>query len=362
MTDQFLSVVIVSYESARELPRTLYSLSPRFQRDISADDYEVIVVDNGSARPPVASDFADLGLDLTVLTVDSPTKSPCRAVNLGLNASSGSAMGVLIDGARMASPGLVMRTREALALDPRSVVGSTGRYLGPLLQRTSMRFGYDQTVEDRLLESIDWQHNGYDLFDISVLDECSRPTWFGQIAETNAIFMSREMWTELGGYDEAFVSPGGGMVNPDTWFRACHLPGARPVVLLGESTFHQFHGGVATNGSTKRIDRFRREYVELRGHEHKRPDVPAVHWGAFAKRPPDDELIGWPAGEAQPSRMLDGPMKDLLVIPPPPATPSLRRRTRLRATIAARSIRRRLPAPVRRFIRSVLARGRPPLR
>ena len=35
----------------RELPRTLASLSPEYQRDIDPADYEVIVVDNGSAEP-----------------------------------------------------------------------------------------------------------------------------------------------------------------------------------------------------------------------------------------------------------------------------------------------------------------------
>ena len=46
-----LSVVVVAYNMTRELKRTLYSLSPKFQRDVKAQDYEVIVVDNGSTLP-----------------------------------------------------------------------------------------------------------------------------------------------------------------------------------------------------------------------------------------------------------------------------------------------------------------------
>src|SRR5216683_2592387 len=43
-----LSVIVVVHNMAREAPRTLYSLSTTYQRHIAAEDYEVIVVDNGS--------------------------------------------------------------------------------------------------------------------------------------------------------------------------------------------------------------------------------------------------------------------------------------------------------------------------
>ena len=46
-----LSVIVVVHNMAREAPRTLYSLSTDYQRDIVADDYEVLVVDNGSQPP-----------------------------------------------------------------------------------------------------------------------------------------------------------------------------------------------------------------------------------------------------------------------------------------------------------------------
>jgi len=46
-----LSVVVVVHNIPREASRTLYSLSPHYQRHIAAQDYEVIVVDNGSTPP-----------------------------------------------------------------------------------------------------------------------------------------------------------------------------------------------------------------------------------------------------------------------------------------------------------------------
>lgn len=277
----FLSVVVISYNIPRELPRTLLSLSPAYQRGIERDEYEVIVVDNGSAVPPVASDFAHLGIDLRIVTMPEPSKSPVGAINRGLDLSIGSIVGVCIDGARILSPGILTTARDAVAAHPRAFVGSRGRYLGPDLQRDSMRKGYDQGAEDLLLARAHWEENGYRLFDHSVWDEPSNNAWFGLVSESNSLFMTRDLWHELGGYDPAFVDIGGGLVNLDTWRRACLLPDSRPTLMLGEATFHQFHGGVATNGPTDRIDGFFESYKAIRGHAFDLPDVELHFVGSF---------------------------------------------------------------------------------
>jgi len=36
-----VSIVVISYNMGRELPRTLYSLSPMMQVGVSGDEYEV---------------------------------------------------------------------------------------------------------------------------------------------------------------------------------------------------------------------------------------------------------------------------------------------------------------------------------
>lgn len=285
-----LSLVVVHYEIPREFPRTLHSLSPAFQRGIGADEYEVIVVDNGSSRRPDLGPARELGLDVHLVTVDDPRPSPARAINIGLNATCGTHVGVMIDGARMASPGLLATARQALGLSGRTVVGSRGRYLGPKPQRESMHEGYTREVEDELLASIDWTADGYRLFGISVFDESSGPHWFKPPSESNSIFMSRRLWREVGGYDEVFDEPGGGYVNLDTWRRACMLPGVLPVVLLGEATFHQLHGGVATNAPKETTALMRARYSEIRGEEYTVPPVRLHFFGAVPERPPVAEL------------------------------------------------------------------------
>ena len=52
------------------------------------------------------------------------------------------------------------------------------------------------------------------------------------------------------------------------------LPNVNPIILIGEASFHQVHGGVATNGNLDVIGAFFDEYVQIRGQEFKTPQVP----------------------------------------------------------------------------------------
>jgi hypothetical protein len=248
-----LSVVVVVHDMAREAPRTLYTLSAKYQRNIAAEDYEVIVVDNGSSPPLDAKVVDGLAGQFRLLRLDPASPSPAAAINRGLAEARGKTIGVMVDGARMVTPGLLHFARHGVTLYPRAVVVTLGWYLGRDLQRWSMEAGYDRKREDAMLASIGWQQDGYRLFEISAFDESSVDGWFAQIQESNAFFMSRESWDRLGGFDERFDLAGGGYVNPDTLARALEAPDSELVVLLGEGTFHQVHGGIATNHSFRTL-------------------------------------------------------------------------------------------------------------
>ena len=46
-----LSVIVIAHNMAREIPRTLTSLSRDYQLEAAELGYEVILIDNGSAQP-----------------------------------------------------------------------------------------------------------------------------------------------------------------------------------------------------------------------------------------------------------------------------------------------------------------------
>ena len=270
-----LSVVVVVHDMSREAPRTLRSLSASYQRNVAADDYEIIVVDNGSSVPLDPEIVAGIASNARVVRLDPAPPSPAAAINAGLALAHADVIGMMIDGARIATPGLLHFARHAAALYETAVVATLGWYLGHDLQGYAGPAGYDAAREDALLASIAWPDDGYRLFEIGTMDESSVDGWFQPIAESNALFLRRAVWDRLGGADERFTSAGGGLLNLDTFRRAMQLPGAELVLLLGEATFHQTHGGVNTNANpsqqTLNWERWAAEYAALRGAPYAPP-------------------------------------------------------------------------------------------
>jgi hypothetical protein len=275
-----LSVVVVAYDMERELPRTLRSLSAGYQAGLGPDDYEVVVIDNGSPNPVDRATFDELPMTVRLERVHPAPRSPVRAANLGLDLAQGDLIGLFIDGARLASPGLLVAAQRAGRMHERPIIASLGLHLGPVPHMRAAKEGYDQAAEDRLLADTGWESDGYRLFQISTLAGSSRFGWFGPVSESNGLFLPRALWRELNGLDERFELPGGGLANLDLFRRACALDATQLIVLLGEGTFHQVHGGVATSRWIS-IDEMKAEYESIRGVPFEPPTVDRWYTGSM---------------------------------------------------------------------------------
>ncbi|MEM8696108.1 MAG: glycosyltransferase family 2 protein [Pseudomonadota bacterium] len=268
MQSPLLSIVVIFHDMRREAERTLYTLSTAYQRGASTALYEVIAIDNGSRAPLDPGRVAAFGSNFTYVALETRSPSPAAAVNRGMRMTRGSLVATIVDGARMASPGLVQTTVHAAAKHSQPFVVALAWHLGPDIQNVSMLDGYDQAGEDAMLASIDWRADGYRLFDIATLAPSSRCGFRGGMpSECSWFAMRRDTFFQTGGFDERFQSPGGGLVNQDFLNRVMASPDIEPVVLLGEGSFHQFHGGVATNVpmDAHPMRGFREEYARIRG-------------------------------------------------------------------------------------------------
>jgi len=193
----------------------------------------------------------------------------------------------MVDGARLVTPGILSLAAAAFRAYRDPTVAVLGWHLGEDLQHRSIAGGYDQAREDAFLAAIDWPRSGYRLFEIAVLTGSCVGGWFRPIGESNAVFVRRDAYGRLGGFDERFDFPGGGFVNLDFFRRAVLRKGSELVILLGEGTFHQLHGGIATNARSEqeRQDLQRRwetQYKALRGGAFDMPEKRPIYLGGIS--------------------------------------------------------------------------------
>lgn len=281
-----LSIIVVVFNMKREAPRTLFSLSTQYQRLVSESDYEVIVVENGSSEPLGADNVQSFGNNFHYINLQEWSHpSPCRAINYACSKASGEYVGILIDGARIVSPGLVHAAISALRIAPSPVVATLAWHLGPEHQSVSIKNGYTQEIEDSLIASVNWEIDGYNLFTISALAGSNAQGYFGALFESTAIFMRKSKYDSLGGYDEKFDLAGGGLANLDFYKRACEYDNDELIILLGEGTFHQLHGGISS--ITKSPDYFENascQYLQLKGKPFVPPGKNPIYYGCVASQ------------------------------------------------------------------------------
>src|SRR5262249_8686249 len=141
------SVIVIVHNMRREAPRTLFSLSASYQTGIEANEYEVIVVENGSTDPLDPYEIERAGSNFRYHRHKTLSTSPVEAVNIGAQLARAERLVVCVDGARILSPGVLGYMRAAFQAFPNPFVYTLGWHLGDEPQNFSMIKGYDQVVE-----------------------------------------------------------------------------------------------------------------------------------------------------------------------------------------------------------------------
>ena len=275
------SIIVNFYNMQREAVRTLYTLSAAYQTGVSKDDWEVIAIDNGSTEPLDPDIVTAFGSNFKYYFNPTNSVSPAQAVNTGIQMARGEYVSVIVDGARMVTPGIISNAFKVFQTSENPFVCALAWHLGPKVQKFSMLEGYDQDAEDILLNSIDWRSDGYKLFEVSTIAPASGRGFLGGLPpECSWFAMKKTAFVELGGMDERFQNPGGGRLNFDFLERVVKSSSFDISVLLGEGSFHQFHGGAVTGKGPKVRPGPANlaEYRRIHGREYQNFDQPTVYY------------------------------------------------------------------------------------
>src|SRR4029450_3745042 len=138
-----LSIVVVCYEMAAQIKNTLQSLLPPYQRSVSIDDYEIILMDNGSAKMlDEGTQKISPNLNYVYLSPDEASPSPAAAINRGVALSRAPVLCLMIDGALLLALVVLSWGMRLFALARGAMMEVRGWHLGPKLQPESVMEGY----------------------------------------------------------------------------------------------------------------------------------------------------------------------------------------------------------------------------
>lgn len=195
-----LSVIVISYDMAREVPRTLQGLSRGYQHGARELDYEVLLVDNGSPVPLDETTWAHVDVPVRLIRIDDASPSPAPAINIALQQATGELVCLMIDGAHILTPGVFEMAQASFSAFEDAVVAIRYFYLGMNEQTDAAVTGYNQEAEDQLLERIAWPEDGYRLFEIGIAlrSGAKRLAWFNRMFESNCLVLKRSLFQELG--------------------------------------------------------------------------------------------------------------------------------------------------------------------
>ncbi len=277
-----LTIIIIFYNGRREAERSLYSLSTPYQKGVTNEQYEVLVLDSGSTEPLIASDVTKFGPNFRYEYVQTNHPSPTETLRYGLSQVKTDFVGIIIDGAHILSPGILKSYFEIQKINSQSFVYVPIHHLGNYQQNDSMTLGYNKEVEDKALAELNWRENGYSLFQFCCFDQ-SNFYEFRTQSESNCYFLPTKELRDIKTFDKDYFSIGGGLINLDTFQSLNESDSLVNYTLIGESTFHQFHGGTSTNIERENhpINLYRNEFKLLNGYNYRQSESPTIYYGAY---------------------------------------------------------------------------------
>jgi glycosyltransferase involved in cell wall biosynthesis len=261
-----VSVIVIAYQMPAQLENTLLSLTAEYQQGVSEQDYEVIVMENRSSDNLPPEKVARLPDNFHYSLREESSATPVYAVNEAFTLCRAPYICLMIDGARMVSPGVIQTALMAYAISPEAIMAIPGYHLGTDEQHMVVGVEDQLASEQQLLASINWRENGYELFTISTFSGANHRGFLQPMMECNCVFASADNYEAIGHANTDFQYPGGGSINLHMFRSLGMLPETQYFIAPGEGSFHQYHGGVTTSSYSDREAAIEKHTIQLHSY------------------------------------------------------------------------------------------------
>ena len=265
-----LSVIVGSFELKHQILRTIMSIRQAIKNQTELE-VEIIIADNSTVNV-LAESKSNVLSDVRILSYGTEKIPIHIAMNRATNCASGDFLCVMIDGARIWSPQIL---KKCIPLLSQSALIHVPNYqLGCSHQMYSKENGHTVELETKILMNAGWPSLR--------TEELIRQSWCEdhaglgpRVFESNCLFVSRELWNSVQGFDSSFKRVDGGFASADLLERLV-AKGGELQILSTEGTFHQLHHGSTTTTASQTRQAVREmtlEYKLIRGQPPKRVSI-----------------------------------------------------------------------------------------
>ena len=233
---RFMSVIMSPYNQSWEMEKTLFSLEK--QVGMSPDEYEIIIA-NTNPEDKLAEDVAHyfwrLYKNVRLIQVHDEKTKLIKVAGYGLNLgvrnyARGDLLVIVIDPARVPTPGVLRKTRDQFEQWGDDIVTTTVPY--HFFKHYSDR---SFTVEECRKEfaKTRWKQDFYHLFDFAAHTNISKSGIFNESTWTG---ITKENYLKVGGHNEFFVDWGNN--NLDFWRRVIRSKPKDGIQIVGKVNDH----------------------------------------------------------------------------------------------------------------------------
>ena len=256
-----ISVLIFCNDIQEAIINTLHSLRHEYQ-NFDPNLYEVLILENPSQNNLSANQIHDLPSNF-FYNLNTHKKSLTESLNQLSNQANGNYLLIIPDGAKILSKGVLKYCHQAIKISSKCIVAfhsyNIGVYQDDMEKNEVLHL---KKIEKEFLKETFPKFADNLLNNASWADSSSAGSFF-QMSESNCLFLTKQLWNKIDGFDERLDSIDERIVNLDLYNRVLENKDHKLFFVLGEGTFHQFNSKESKNSVVKNFEKYKSKYFEI---------------------------------------------------------------------------------------------------